>query len=881
MKQYDKKFTDNHCSDFVIFIDGKQCVARSGQSILQIARENGIYIPTLCDLSKLSPTGACRMCIVEEENGNVIASCKSYPNPSLKPVRFRTNTEKLQKYRNQIMSFLCINHPLECGVCDKSGECELQDKVLESKVSIQPYFAIQKQQDFVHFHNKIYNEGLCIMCERCARTCNEFVGNNVLTVLSGGFHSKIGVDFNAYCEDCDECVSVCPTGAMFSQRFTYTSNAWELDKRDSICLHCSLRCELRYEVKCNIDSQQEVYRIKNDAHIKQLCHAGRHNFLRQNPFSDTFLHASAIDSYVAYPFIKNPLAKDFLLAEVLDRVEALRIGTNVTNEEAYLANMLATKAKKKLYCNEALRYSEFLQILTALSLEDSKDNSLIQDIRTNAHAQNVVIVLGSYLYDEMPVLRSDLAKNALKKGSKNVWISTIAEERFQSDLSLKYEVHTELGIAILLLHVFKEKLQRNIMLNQGTTDNRMCKIIESTREALAWLNELDLAYIIAETAISEYELERLQNLCNYEAPLEAQVHANEQQSQRNIYVASNMNCADIRILVGQDFYLCDDYRIIAKILSAIHHAIGENISLISYDNIHGIGAICDLDYDEGLFHSVLGIRCNAEFSIAPMPYAPYIVSQDSKEYCPSSNADNMDSSVDSSNTDLPSCCLSQESLQNYCPILPLQFLEGTYIDAHLNLVKLQPSFVDNGFGGISNAMPQGVGYQNPNLDLLDICREYLELSEEYLIEISQKLPFIKGKKEFCFDTLQSSLQCPSLMSQSYKDFTIAYPKEINFSESGGIFIYKAAMSGNFSFYRNEYYSKQFATNGDVVHGILKVSEQFCIASKLQDSEIITLQIGRQAIRVKVLLTSFLKGMVAVLASDVIVDSNKYFGFKRI
>ena len=186
--------------EIAVVIDDKPCLARRGDSLLTVARDNGINIPTLCDLKKLSPTGACRMCVVEEEGGNVIASCKSFVE---RPTRIYTNTPKLQRYRNQIMSFLCINHPLECGVCDKSGECELQDKVLESKVEIQPFFAVQKQNDFVHFHNKIYNESLCIMCERCARTCNEFVGNKVLSVLSAGFHSKIGVDFKAYCEDCD------------------------------------------------------------------------------------------------------------------------------------------------------------------------------------------------------------------------------------------------------------------------------------------------------------------------------------------------------------------------------------------------------------------------------------------------------------------------------------------------------------------------------------------------------------------------------------------------------------------------------------------------------------------------------------------------------
>ena len=176
----------------IIKIENKEFECHEGETILEVARRNNIQIPTICFLSGCSPTLACKMCMVEV-SGKRVYSCNAKVKDGMNVL---IATDEILKDRKEIMTTYCVNHPLECGVCDKSGECELQDKVLESKVDIQPFFALQKKNDFVHFHNKIYDESLCIVCERCARTCNEFVGNNVLSVLAGGFSSKIGVNFS-------------------------------------------------------------------------------------------------------------------------------------------------------------------------------------------------------------------------------------------------------------------------------------------------------------------------------------------------------------------------------------------------------------------------------------------------------------------------------------------------------------------------------------------------------------------------------------------------------------------------------------------------------------------------------------------------------------
>jgi len=118
-----------------VTIDGQKITTEYGKTILQIARENGIYIPTMCYLTKVEPIASCRMCVVEVEGvDGMILSCQE---KAVDGAVITTNTAALEKERQNIMKLYDVNHPLECGVCDKSGECDLQNKTLEFNVDKQ------------------------------------------------------------------------------------------------------------------------------------------------------------------------------------------------------------------------------------------------------------------------------------------------------------------------------------------------------------------------------------------------------------------------------------------------------------------------------------------------------------------------------------------------------------------------------------------------------------------------------------------------------------------------------------------------------------------------------------------------------------------------
>ena len=164
------------------FINNKMVTANSDETILQVARREGFYIPTMCYLTKTKPIASCRMCLVESQlndDKDLILSCQEKPVENLK---ITTDSAQLFTHRQNIMKMYDVNHPLQCGVCDKSGECELQNKTLEFKVDTQNFSAIDQKRDIKEWGYINYDPSLCIMCEKCVRVSNEITGNEALKV---------------------------------------------------------------------------------------------------------------------------------------------------------------------------------------------------------------------------------------------------------------------------------------------------------------------------------------------------------------------------------------------------------------------------------------------------------------------------------------------------------------------------------------------------------------------------------------------------------------------------------------------------------------------------------------------------------------------------
>lgn len=219
----------------------------------------------MCYISKTTPCASCRMCVVEAEGvDGLVLSCNTPPTEG---IEIKTNSVKLEQERTNIMKLYDVNHPLECGVCDKSGECDLQNKTLEFDISQQNFSAKDQVRKIENWGMINYDPALCIMCEKCTHVCNEVIGDDAIDVKYGGYSSTI-IPKNAEtleCTFCGECIAVCPVGALISSDFQYTSNAWELSCVPSICAHCSAGCSLEYETKYSGDRSslsKSIYRVK-------------------------------------------------------------------------------------------------------------------------------------------------------------------------------------------------------------------------------------------------------------------------------------------------------------------------------------------------------------------------------------------------------------------------------------------------------------------------------------------------------------------------------------------------------------------------------------------------------------------------------------------
>ncbi len=250
-----------------ITINGKQCQSKEGEFILNVARANDIFVPAICYQTKCSPTLACRLCLVEAD-GKQVYACNAKAKEGM---QVTVDTPNIEKERKAIMEVYDVNHPLQCGVCDQSGECELQNYSLYMKVDQQNYSVKDVDRPTSDWGVMKYDPGLCIVCEKCVTVCKDMIGSNALGTVKRGADAlsadyKANMPKDAYamwnklnknligfeeekCIDCGECIAVCPVGALVSTDFQYKSNAWELKKvpaSNPYSSDCSL---MYYDVK--------------------------------------------------------------------------------------------------------------------------------------------------------------------------------------------------------------------------------------------------------------------------------------------------------------------------------------------------------------------------------------------------------------------------------------------------------------------------------------------------------------------------------------------------------------------------------------------------------------------------------------------------------
>lgn len=260
-----------------ITIDGQTLDVEAGSTVLQAAERLGIAIPTFCYMKRLPALASCRMCLVEIEGQRRLQpSCATVVMDGMV---VRTNTPLIEETRSSMLDMLLANHPLDCPICDKGGECELQDMVM----AYGPRESRFRDEKRV-FHSKdirlspviIMNVNRCIQCQRCVRMCEEVVGAVALGTVEKGMDTAVtGFEGSlASCDQCGNCVEVCPVGALMSFPYRYKARPWDLAETDTICPHCGTGCQLTVGARkgefMRVRSKQE-YGVNRET----LCVRGR------------------------------------------------------------------------------------------------------------------------------------------------------------------------------------------------------------------------------------------------------------------------------------------------------------------------------------------------------------------------------------------------------------------------------------------------------------------------------------------------------------------------------------------------------------------------------------------------------------------------------
>ena len=228
-----------------LVIDDKKVSVEEGTTILAAAKKIGIAIPNMCFDKRLRPYGGCRLCVVEAEGiPRLLASCST---PVTAGMVIRTDTPKLRKARQTVLELLLIHHPLDCPVCDKAGECDLQDMAFQYG---------KPEGRFIRHRKKMPSDvrgplveltaNRCILCGKCVRICNEHQGRGALGLIGRGFPTVVQPAFGEIleCDYCGQCIDICPTGAMLSKPMKFQARAWFLEEKDTICPFCGCGCTL-------------------------------------------------------------------------------------------------------------------------------------------------------------------------------------------------------------------------------------------------------------------------------------------------------------------------------------------------------------------------------------------------------------------------------------------------------------------------------------------------------------------------------------------------------------------------------------------------------------------------------------------------------------
>ena len=259
-------------------INEREVQVPQGTLVIEATRRIGTEVPSFCYYPGLSLQAACRMCLVEVEKAPKLQTACTLV--ATEGMIVRTDTEQVRQARKYMLEFLLTNHPLDCPVCDKGGECELQDMVFRYGADSSRFVEEKIHRPEEKWSELVYYDApRCILCFRCVRVCDEGMDVKALGVGMRGANSVIIPNRQDHleCEECGMCIDICPVGALTSGTYRYKTRPWEMAYVSTVCTHCSNGCKTTLSVR-NHEILRSNNRDLSGINGDFLCVKGRFGF---------------------------------------------------------------------------------------------------------------------------------------------------------------------------------------------------------------------------------------------------------------------------------------------------------------------------------------------------------------------------------------------------------------------------------------------------------------------------------------------------------------------------------------------------------------------------------------------------------------------------
>jgi NADH-quinone oxidoreductase subunit G len=399
-------------------INDREVQVPAGTLVIEAAKQIATEVPSFCYYPGLSLQAACRMCLVEvEKMPKLQTACTLVATDGMV---VRTDTPQVHQARKAMLEFVLTNHPLDCPVCDKGGECELQDMTFRYGADTSRFVEEKIHRPEEKWSELVYYDApRCILCFRCVRVCDEGMDVKALGVGMRGAYSIIipNREDHLECEECGMCIDICPVGALTSGTYRYKTRPWEMEYVSTICTHCSNGCKTTLSVR-----NHEIIRANNrdmsGINGEFLCVKGRFGF-------DFTRHPERIKQPMLrkgnklYPVSWEEAAQ--AAASKLKEVHSAHgadaigfIGSNrTTNEENYLFQRMA-RATFGTNNIDHHRTADYTGLLTALG-DEAKESLLTMK---ELYESSAVLLIGNDPTNQNPLVAWQIRAGVRHHGLK-------------------------------------------------------------------------------------------------------------------------------------------------------------------------------------------------------------------------------------------------------------------------------------------------------------------------------------------------------------------------------------------------------------------------------------------------------------------------------